>query len=92
MATDATAAVAEIKTDWTVRTVVAGNGFNGPDFFFCIIACSSEQYENGEHYDRAKQEAREHGYEGEMVAFDEIDGPAGLFELFLWPSASVINL
>ena len=72
--------------------IAAMNLAGDPDFFFCIVKCSQEQYYNGEHYDRAKAEAKELSYEGEMVVFDENDGPKWLFEHFDWKSASIVTV
>ena len=75
-----------------VKVVVAGNGFDGPDFYFCKVECNQEQYDNGEHYDAAKSAAANNGYDSPMVAFDENDPPKLLFDLFNWDSASVFNV
>lgn len=71
-----------------VKVVVAAEGFNGPDLYFCKVECTEEQYDNGDHYDVAKSAANENGYEGSMVAFDENDDPKALFGLFEWETAS----
>lgn len=71
-----------------VKVVVAAEGFNGPDLFFCKVECTEEQYDNGDHYDTAKLAASDNGYEGSMVAFDENDDPKPLFGLFEWKTAS----
>lgn len=56
-----------------VKLCVAAYGCDGPDLFFCKVECSQEQYDNGDHYDRAKKAAEELGYESPMVALDEND-------------------
>ena len=64
-----------------VKVVVAATSADGtPDFFACCVECYQHQYDEGEHYDKAKEAAEDEGYEGPMVAFDENDGPAFLFE------------
>ena len=75
----------------TIRMVVAGQGFDGPDLYFCKLNVSDYQIENGLHYEYAVSHAKEHGFEGEMVAFDENDNPKPLFQLFNWESASVYD-
>lgn len=70
-----------------IKTVVAGNGFDGPDFYFCIVDCNQQQYDNGDHYDVVKKAAENYGFEEPMVVFDENDNPKGLFDLFVWESA-----
>lgn len=73
------------------KCVVACTNANGEsDFFFCIVEGSQEQIDNGDHYDTAKDYAVESGYEGEMVVFDEDDGPKFLFGHFAWKSATTI--
>lgn len=74
-----------------VRCVVAGNGMNGPDFYFCKIECTQEEYDNGEHYKLAAEAALvAEAYDPDnAVVFDEHDGPVWLFEHFVWSTASV---
>lgn len=69
--------------------VVAAQGCDGPDFYFCKVDCSQDQYDCGYHYEVAKKAAKDYGYELPMVAFDELDPPKALFSLFNWESASV---
>lgn len=71
------------------KVVVAATNANGEsDFYFCKVKCEKWAFDEGRHYEIAKEAAKENGYEGEMVAFDELDPPKGLFELFEWDSAS----
>jgi hypothetical protein len=75
------------------KVVVASFNASGePDFYFCKIECTEQQYNNGEHYERAEKAASENGYEGPMVAFDQKDPPKPLFDLFKWDSASVFKV
>ncbi|NDD54932.1 hypothetical protein EBZ39_13890 [bacterium] len=75
----------------TVRCVVACRNAEGtPDFYFCRVECTEKQYDVGMHYDVAEEQARDEGYEGPMVVYDENDGPEFLFEHFTWESASVV--
>jgi hypothetical protein len=76
----------------TINMVVAANGFDGPDFYFCKVECSQAQYNDGEHYDAAKRAARGNGYDDPMVAFDENDPPKPLFKMFNWDSASTFKV
>lgn len=74
-----------------IKCVVASTNANGsPDFYFCTVQCSEHDYDAGRHYDIARKSAREEGYEGEMVVFDEYDGPSFLFDHFVWESASIV--
>ena len=72
-----------------IKMIVAAQGYDGPDFFFCKVHCSKEDYENGIHYDIAKAEAAKAGYEKPMIAIDEND-PAGkaISDKFVWESAT----
>lgn len=72
--------------------VAAHNGMGEPDFFFCLVECSEEQYDNGDHYDRAEELADAEGYEGPKVTFDEKDGPDFLFERFAWESGTTVRV
>lgn len=75
-----------------IKCVVACRNASGEsDFYFCKVECSEEQYDVGDHYELAEDSAREEGYEGPMVAFDENDGPDFLFDHFVWESASVVH-
>lgn len=75
-----------------VKMVVAAQGNDGPDLYFCKVACSEEQYNEGEHYRRAEKAANDYGYEGSMVAFDEKDPPKPLFGLFDWDTATTYKV
>lgn len=75
----------------TYKVVVAAVNANGePDFFFCKVNCLPADYNEGRHYELAKEAAKENGYETPMVAFDELDPPGrDFFNLFQWDSASL---
>ena len=74
-----------------IKCVVAAMTSNGPDFFFCKVKCAQDAYDNGVHYEIAEDAAAQDGYERPMVSFDENDGPAWLFERFVWASASTVT-
>ena len=65
-----------------IRCIVACHNEAGwPVFFSCVVICTKQEYENGDHYELAVQAAKEAGYEGAgFVPFDEVYGPAWLFE------------
>ena len=76
-----------------VKVVVAAISADGvPDFYAAVIKCSNYQYNNGEHYDEAREKAFEEGYESPMVAFDEKDGPHWLFTKFDWTQLTPIDI
>lgn len=71
------------------KVMVAARNSNGdPDFFFCIVKSTFEEYNEGEHYVLAERMAIEQGYEPHL-SFDEND-PAGkaILDHFIWESAS----
>lgn len=64
-----------------IKCVVAATNAQGsPDFYPVVVEVTQEQYDEGEHYEIAMGLATDQGYEGDMVVFDENDGPAFLFE------------
>jgi hypothetical protein len=63
-----------------IRCAVACQGFDGPAFYFCVVRCTRAQYDEGEHYEAAKDQAVLAGYDEPMVPFDEKDGPRWLFK------------
>lgn len=66
-----------------VRCVVACQGCDGPTLYNVTVAgITQEAFDNGEHYDRAKEDAEESDYEEPFVVFDEEDGPEWLFRHF----------
>jgi len=75
-----------------VKIVVVGEVFDGPDLYFCIVRCRECQYDKGEHYEAAKEQALEAGYDGPLVAIDEHDRPQSLFDLFQWETASLYDI
>ena len=73
----------------TRKMMVAAVNANGePDFYFCKVRCTFEEYNNGEHYVLAERKAIDEGYEPHL-SFDE-DDPAGkaILDKFVWESAS----
>ncbi len=65
-----------------VKTIVGGWSSEGPDLYFCIVDCTTNQYGNGQHYITAQEAAKEYGFDEPMVAFDEHDPPKAMFDLF----------
>ena len=57
-----------------INCVVACRDSNGsPDLYALRIQCTEDQYENGDHYERAKEAVEENGYEASDIVFDEND-------------------
>jgi hypothetical protein len=58
----------------TVKVMVLCTGADGsPSFYFCRARLTKEDYDEGKHYDLAKEKAASEGYEDPMMAFDESD-------------------
>ncbi len=75
----------------STRVVVAALNSNGePDFFFCKVRCTFEEYQDGEHYALAERKAIDEGYEPRL-SYDGIDQP-WLMEHFEWDSASTYTV
>ena len=75
-----------------IKCVVACyNAAGEPDFYFCKVACTQEEYDNGDHYGKAVAAALDAGYGEQFVVFDENDGPAWLFDHFVWDSATTLT-
>jgi hypothetical protein len=62
-----------------VKCVVAGNAGCGPCFMRVTVAVTSEQYDDGVHYDKAREVAKKQHMDPPFVVFDSVDGPAWLF-------------
>lgn len=70
-----------------VKVCVAGQGFDGPDLWFCVMEGTQEEIDSGFHYDAAKNYvASKYEMEPEF-ACDENDscGPI-MMDSFLWDS------
>lgn len=72
-----------------LKIIVAVVNSNGdPDFYFCIVKCTLEEYNEGEHYMLAERMAIKEGYEP-CLAFDENDEAGkAILDRFVWESAS----
>ena len=78
-----------------INCIVACRNSNGePDLFFVKVDCTSDQYNNGEHYDAAKKQAELEGYEAPFVAFDDCDsaGRAMLPLCAYWDTTEIVDL
>lgn len=67
-----------------VKVLVACcNAAGEPTLYPVLVHCALEQYDNGDHYEAAKEEAGFHGYEMVVLAIDENDDvPPELWELY----------
>lgn len=67
-----------------IKCVVACHGGDGPTFCYVVVNCTQEQYDDGQHYEVAKDHARDMNFDGPMVVYDEHDGPDWLFASNEW--------
>lgn len=69
-----------------VKVIVLCTNSNGaPEFHTCTPEVTPQQVDEGEHYELAKQNAADNGYEGPMLAFDTKDPAARqLGDLLAW--------
>lgn len=75
-----------------VKMFVACENCEGPTFFFCNVSCSQSEYEEGEHYEVAKNVAMTEGYQTPMVAFDENDKAGkAMLDKFQWDTAKTFS-
>jgi hypothetical protein len=81
-----------MKTISIKCAVAATNSGGEPDFYFAKVECTPTAYNEGQHYDAIKSRAVDEGYEGPMVAFDELDWAGkALMGLFAWDSADTVE-
>jgi len=71
------------------KMIVAALNSNGePDFYFCIVKSTLEEFNEGEHYVLAERMALKEGYEPRL-SFDENDAAGkAILDHFVWESAS----
>lgn len=76
-----------------LKMMVSVEDSNGePDIFFCKMKCTKGQYNDGFHYDAAKNLAEEEGYESHL-AYDENDpGGRAMLSLCVWESIPVTEI
>lgn len=76
------------------RCVVACYNADGePDLFFVKVRCLEEQFDEGYHCAAAEQAAKQSGYEGDKITFNETDRAGmALMPLFEWDSASIVDV
>jgi len=75
-----------------IRVLVSARNVSGePDFYPCIVYCTQDQYDNGDHYEAARQQAIDEGYDP-FLAYDENDtGLQRILHKFGWTSVPTIN-
>lgn len=77
--------MSESNTKRVKVIVLCRNSAGESEFHSCTPEVTQEQYDNGDHYDLAKENAADNGFEEPMVAFDQNDGAARqLGELVAW--------
>lgn len=60
---------------WAVVAVVCRNASGEPDCYVARVKASKIDRDNGVHYDRAIEAAKDEGYEGDFVPFDQGKAP-----------------
>lgn len=65
-----------MKTLERYVTVVCTSASGEPTLYMATVQVTEEQYQDGDHYDLAKEIAAENGYEAPMIAFDTRDEAA----------------
>lgn len=77
--------MSESNTKHVKVVVLCINSNGAPEFHTCTPEVTPEQYQNGDHYDLAKENAAHNGYDEPMIAFDEKDAAARqLGEVLAW--------
>ena len=75
----------------TIKCVVAAIGADGAAGFYpCHVTLEQDEYDVGDHYELAEDAAKDSGYSGPAIVFDENDGPDWLFEQFNWSEVDTI--
>lgn len=65
--------------DRTIKMIVAATNSHGkPDLYLCEVSCPQEQIDTGEHYELAKELAKNDGFQP-YLAFDEYDTDENIF-------------
>lgn len=77
----------------THKLCVSAINANGePDLYFCRVRCTDTQYDEGLHYEAAKDLATNNGYEP-ALAYDDTDSAGrALADLFQWETATVSDI
>lgn len=76
-----------------IKCVVSCRNAGGePDFFPAIVELTQEQYDEGEHYEKADDEAAGAGYDTGYLVYDENDGPSWLFAHFAWNKVKAVKI
>lgn len=75
------------------KVVVCGlNALGEPDFYFCKVIVSEDDYNLGIHYDAAEEKAAENRYEEPFISFDKYDAAGrAIMDHFTWESADVYD-
>ena len=86
----------KVKKNNVIRCIVTCTNANGElDLFFVKVQCTKKDIEQGQHYDAAREAARQAGYEADIgsLVYDE-DNAAGkaIIVLFVWSNADTVGL
>ncbi len=79
---------------FVVRVVVAAVNGNGPELYFVKVVTNQEQYDNGDHYEAAKNWVANNYLNADDInwACDDKDPAKAVLSLFNWDTASIIKV
>ena len=82
-----------MSEEFVVKVVVTGVGYDGPDLYFVKVVCSQEKYDNGDHYEAAKNWVGENFLNVDNISWacDDKDPAKAVLTLFNWDKASIIK-
>lgn len=73
------------ETMYPKVVVLCRNSEGVPEFYTCAPEVTRRQFDDGAHYDLAKENAADNGYEEPMIAFDKTDAAAAqLGDILTW--------
>lgn len=72
-----------------IKCLVAGQGCDGPELIPIKVSCSQDEYDNGQHYEAAKDYV---DLDDIHWVCDENDPASDVFDSFYWNNAPLINV
>ena len=83
----------ELVVKFVVKVVVAGEGHDGPNLYSVKVACSQDQYDNGNHYEAAKDYVSQIFLVDRISwACDENDPAKDVLNMFNWDKVNIIKV
>ena len=83
-----------MSDEFVVKVVVAGMGYDGPEMWFVKVICNQKQYDEGLHYDAAKEWVSNNFSSAEDLSWacDDKDPAKAVLGLFNWDTAWTIKV